>query len=157
MEIPLAETGNDFGFECENLTILPGEWRLIGKAHPNDLINYCGSFLNILHNTSKYVDPSYLKSLDFNQRRTLQLIKTSSFSVTVSSGTGWRGTIRTTSGQSLTDAKITDPVFVEKLNAGYQLTGDYLVTVSLSMPFAPRPDWEGEHPCWKLIAGVIEL
>lgn len=31
-----------------------------------------------------------------------------------------------------------------------------LITVSLSMPW--RPDgWEGDDPCWKLIAGVIEL
>ena len=79
------------------------------------------------------------------------------FSVTGNSSAGWRGTIRTTNGQSLNDAKITDPVFVEKLNKGYQPTGSCLVTVSLSMPFAPRLDWEGEHPCWKLIAGVIEL
>jgi hypothetical protein len=157
LEIPLDDTGNDFGFECENLTILDGEWRLIGKANPNDLVNYCGSFSNILHNTLKYVNPSDLKCLDFNQRRTLQLIKTTSFSVKESSGNGWRGTIITTSGQNLNDAKITDPVFVENLNKGYQPTGSYLVTVSLSMPFAPHPDWEGEHPCWKLIAGVIKL
>jgi hypothetical protein len=157
LEIPLDDTGNDFGFECENLTILPGEWRFVDKANPKDLVNYCGSFLNILHNTSKYVDPSFLRSLDFNQRRTLQLIETNNFSVARSSSAGWRGTIRTINGQSLNDAKITDPVFVEKLNQGYQPTGIYLVTVSLSMPFAPRPDWEGEHPCWKLIAGVIEL
>jgi len=28
--------------------------------------------------------------------------------------------------------------------------------VSLSMPWRPD-DWEGDDPCWKLIAGVIEL
>jgi hypothetical protein len=157
LEIPLDDTGNNFGFECENLTILDGEWKLLGKEQASDLIKYCGSFPSILHNTLKYVNPSSLQSLNFNERRTLQLIETTSFSVTAISGAGWRGTIRTTSGQSLTDAKITDPVFLEKLNAGYQPTGIYLVTVSLSMPFAPHSDWEGEHPCWKLIAGVIEL
>jgi hypothetical protein len=136
---------------------LDGEWKLLGKSNPSDLIKYCGGFLNILHNSLKYVNPSYLQSLNFNERRTLQMIETASFSVTGSSSAGWRGTIRTTNGQSLNDAKITDPVFVEKLNAGYQPIGSCLVTVSLSMPFAPRPDWEGEHPCWKLIAGVIEL
>ncbi|WP_255532405.1 hypothetical protein [Microcoleus sp. LEGE 07076] len=31
-----------------------------------------------------------------------------------------------------------------------------MVTVSLSMPWLPD-DWEGDDPCWKLIAGVIEL
>jgi hypothetical protein len=157
LEIPLNDTGNDFGFECENLNILDGKWKLLGKAKPSDLIKYCGSFSSILHNTLKYVNPSSLQSLNFNERRTLQLIETASFSVMRSSGAGWRGTIRTTSGQNLTDAKITDPVFVERLNAGYQPTGKCLVTVSLSMPFAPHSDWEGEHPCWKLIAGVIEI
>jgi hypothetical protein len=40
----------------------------------------------------------------------------------------------------------------------YQSTTEsYLVTVSLGMPWAPSSQWEGEIPCWKLIAGVIEL
>lgn len=39
---------------------------------------------------------------------------------------------------------------------GYQTTGEYLVTVSLGMPWTPD-NWEGEAPCWKLIAGVIEI
>ncbi|MFP4135259.1 MAG: dual OB domain-containing protein [Halothece sp.] len=51
---------------------------------------------------------------------------------------------------------MTDPVFTEKLQAGYQPTGNYLVTVSLGMPWAPKK-WEGEAPCWKLIAGVIQI
>lgn len=156
--IPLDETGNDFGFECENLAILTGEWRFLGRAKPSDLIAYCGNFPNVLHNSSKYVNPSYLQSLPFHERRTLQLIQTAEFSITGSSTTGWRGTIRTINGQTLNDAKITDPVFTEKLNSGYQpTTGSYLVTVSLGMPWAPSSQWEGEIPCWKLIAGVVEL
>jgi hypothetical protein len=91
LEIPLAETGNDFGFECENLTILDGEWKLLDKAKPSDLVKYCGSFSNILHNSSKYVNPSYLQSLPFHQRHTLQLVQTANFSVTRKStgNTGW--------------------------------------------------------------------
>jgi hypothetical protein len=158
LAIPLAETGNDFGFECENLTILAGEWKLLRKAKPSDLIRYCKNSHNILHNSWKYVNPSYLESLPPHERLTLQLVQTSSFSVTRKSTgrTGWQGTIRTISGQTLNDVKITDPVFAEKLEAGYQPKQNCLVTVSLSMPWAP-PNWEGEDPCWKLIAGVIEL
>jgi hypothetical protein len=70
--------------------------------------------------------------------------------------TGWRGSLQTVNGQTLKDAKITDPVFAEKLEVGYQPTENCLVTVSLSMPWAPS-NWEGEVPCWKLIAGVIEI
>jgi hypothetical protein len=159
LQIPLAETGNDFGFECENLSVLPGEWKLLGKLQPTQLIGYCGNFSHILHNSSKYVNPSQLKALPFHQRRTLQLVQTNSLSVTKSSAgsVGWRGSLQTIRGQVLRDAKITDPVFAEKLETGHQPTGNYLVTVSLGMPWAPRDDWEGEVPCWKLIAGVIEL
>jgi hypothetical protein len=97
-----------------------------------------------------------LQSLPFEQRRTLQLVHAVSFSAQNSGNNKWRGTLKTLNGQYL-DATITDPVFVEKLNAGYQPKNNCLVTVSLSMPYQPRPDWEGEKPCWKLIAGVIEL
>lgn len=159
LQIPLAETGSDFGFECENLSVLPGEWRFLGRLQSNQLINYCGNFSYILHNSSKYVNPSQLQSIPFHQRRTLQLVQAKSFSVKKSSAgtTGWRGSLETITGQTLRDAKITDPVFSEALQAGHQPTGNYLVTVSLGMPWAPHKDWEGEAPCWKLIAGVIKI
>ncbi|AMA08918.1 dual OB domain-containing protein [Picosynechococcus sp. PCC 73109] len=159
LEIPLDDTGNGFGFECENLSVLPGEWRLSGKWLPTQVIDYCENFSHILHNSLKYVNPSKLKVLPFHQRRTLQLVQTNNLSVKKSSmgSTGWRGSFQTTQGQVLRDAKITDPVFAEKLEAGYQTTGNYLIIVSLGMPWAPRDDWDGEAPCWKLIAGVIEL
>jgi hypothetical protein len=159
LEIPLGDTGNDFGFECENLSVLPGRWKSLGKVDPSELIGYCEKFPHILHNSSKYVNPSWLKALPSQQRRTLQLVQTASLSVTKSSSgnTGWRGTLQTSNGHTLREAKITDPVFAEKLEAGYQTTGSCLVTVSLSMPWAPHDNWEGEEPCWKLIAGVIEV
>lgn len=159
LEIPLADTGNDFGFECENLSVLPGQWKLLGRVRPSELVGYCGNFPHILHNSLKYVNPSWLKALPFQQRRTLQLVQAASISVAKSSSgnTGWRGSLQTSNGQTLRDAKITDPVFAEKLEAGYQPTGSCLVTVSLSMPWAPHDNWEGEEPCWKLIAGVIEM
>lgn len=159
LEIPLADTGNDFGFECENLSVLSGEWNFLGRLQPRELVVYCGNFSQILHNSSKYVNPSQLKALPFHQRRTLQLVQTSTFSVTKNStgNTGWRGSLQGVKDQILRDAKITDPVFAEKLEAGYQPQTSCLVTVSLSMPYRPHSDWEGEAPCWKLIASVIEI
>jgi len=159
LEIPLADTGNDFGFECENLSILTGRWQCLGKVKPTDLLKYCSSFPYILHNSWKYVNPSYLQSLPFHQRRTLQLVQVVSFSVerrTNSKGNSeWRGTIQASNGQRLVGAKITDPVFVNKLETGHQPKNNCLITVSLGIPWAP-PEWDGEDPCWKLIAGVIE-
>lgn len=135
LEIPLADTGNDFGFECENFSVIDGEWKYLKTAKPNDLIKYCGNLTQILHNSSKYVNPSYLQSLPFLHRRTLQLVQTINFSVRKSStgNTGWRGTFQTVNGQKLEDAKITDPVFVGKLDTGYKPQQNCLVTVSLSM------------------------
>lgn len=153
LEIPLSDSGNDFDFECENLSILTREWKCLGRVQPTDLFKYCGSFNQILHNSWKYVNPSYLKSLPFHQRRTLQLVHVVNFSVEER----WRGTIQSANNSSLVSAKITDPVLVEKLEAGYQPKNNCLVTVSLSMPYRPYSDWAGEDPCWKLISGVIEL
>lgn len=67
-----------------------------------------------------------------------------------------RGTLETANGCKLEKAKITDPVFLKKLESGHQPASNCLVTVSLGIPWAPS-DSEDEPLCWKLIAGVIEL
>jgi hypothetical protein len=137
------------------------QWQCLGKVKPNDLIIYCDNFTEILHSSGKYVNPSYLKSLPFQERYTLQLVYAINFSVkkqiTSRGKSEWRGTIEVTNGQKLSDAKITDPMFIKKLEAGHQPGKNCLVTVSLSIPWAPSLNWEGEKPCWKLIAAVIEL
>jgi serine/threonine protein kinase len=44
LEIPLANTGKDFGFQSENISISSGKWKLLGKASPNDLLAYYKDF-----------------------------------------------------------------------------------------------------------------
>jgi hypothetical protein len=160
LEIPLENDGPDFEFESENLTIAPGEWKRIGQAEPANLLSYCRNYSHILHNSSKYVTVPYLQSLPVYERRTLQLVQTKELHVEntqrVKGGTSWKGTLVTVTGQRLTGAAITDPMFVERLERGHRPKNPCLVTVSLGMPYAPQ-EWEGEPPCWKLIAGVIEL
>jgi hypothetical protein len=160
LEIPLADTGENFGFESENLTILAGQWKLVGKAEPKDLYQYCFNYPHILHNLHKYVKESDLKSLPFENRRTLQLTYVEKFDVKPQKNenglTKWKGTLENTSGQRLVEVAITDPAFIAKLEAGYQTQGNYLVTVSLGMP-GQYIGWEEENYCWKLIAGVIEI
>ncbi|MDJ0620088.1 MAG: hypothetical protein QNJ63_25670 [Calothrix sp. MO_192.B10] len=159
LEIPVETTGSDFGFESENLTIASGKWGRIEKFQATDVLKYCGSYPYILHNSNKYVNVTYLQSLPFQERRTLQLVYAKNFSVqSIPQGGGqkWKGTLETNTGQKLTNATITDPVFVKKLEFGYYPQNPCLVTVSLSMPHRPD-DWEGDDPCWKIIAGVIEL
>lgn len=102
----------------------------------------------------------FLQALPFHQRRTLQLVYAVKFSVRIAGqrtegGNKWEGSLVTKNGQRL-DARITDPVFVERLEAGYRPLHPCLVSVSLSMPWRHN-DWEGDDPCWKLIAAVIEL
>jgi hypothetical protein len=155
LEIPLAKTGPDFGFECENLSVLPGTWRRVGKVPPGFLNKYCSNEEYILHNDQRYVTVSYLQSLPISQRRTLQLVKAVELSVRTVGQAKWEGSLVTATGQRLT-AMITDPVFIRRLELGYRPQNPYLVTVSLSMPWRPA-DWEGDDPCWKLIAAVVEL
>ncbi|MDQ2096967.1 MAG: hypothetical protein QQW96_04895 [Tychonema bourrellyi B0820] len=160
LDIPLAKTGPDFGFESENLSILPGKWRQVGKVPPAYLLKYCNSQAYILHNDLRYVTVEYMQSLPKGDRLTLQLVKAVKITVKkliqrFEGGNKWEGSIVTKYNQRLT-ATITDPVFIRKLELGYLPQKACLVTVSLSMPWRPD-DWEGDDPCWKLIAGVIEL
>ena len=160
LEIPLAKRGPDFGFESENLSILPGKWQQFGKATPIDLLKYCSNDEYILHNELRCVSLSYMQSLPMPERRTLQLVKAVIFKVKAigerfEGSDKWEGYVVTPKGQKLT-ATITDPVFTRRLELGYRPQNPCLVTVSLSMPWRPK-DWEGDDPCWKLIAGVVEL
>ncbi len=159
--IPLAQSGPDFGFECENLSILPGKWRLQNALNPGDLLSYCSQERYILHNSENHVTVQYLQSLPFEQRRTLQLVEAFEFEafstgLSAQGGHKWHGSFVVHSGERLT-ARITDPVLTEKLEQGYLPGIHCVVTVSLSMPFCPEDSESDEEPCWKLIAGVVEL
>ncbi len=162
VRIPVAESGPDFGFESENWSLLPGSWSLAGSATPEDIRQYCSKAGQILHSDDSHISLPALCSLPKEERRTLELVETTGFSVEdkgLSAGGGhkWEGSILTTGGAKLT-AKITDPVFVEKLESGHRPADRCLVTVSLGMPYRPEHWPEDQAPaCWKLIAGVIEL
>ncbi len=80
LEIPLAKTGEDFGFESENQDILPGKSRKIGQVTPQEASQYCSKDTDILHNDRRYVTVDWLQSLPGEQRITLQLVKAVRFS-----------------------------------------------------------------------------
>ncbi len=161
IEIPLAQSGPDFGFECENLSILPGKWRLQNALNPKELLPYCSEERYILHNSENNVPLAYLRSLPFEQRCTLQLVEAFEFEafstgLSAQGGRKWHGSFVVHSGERLT-TRITDPVLTEKLEQGYLPGTHCVVTVSLSMPFCPEDSESDEESCWKLIAGVVEL
>ena len=161
VEIPLAQKGPDYGFECENLSILPGKWRFKGTINPDKLLSYCSNDRTILHNSEIFVTVQYLQSLPFKERRTLQLVEAFEFEAfsagfSAQGGHKWSGSFVSPFGERMA-ARITDPVLTEKLERGYIPGTHCVVTASLSMPFR-REGWQSdEDSCWKLIAGIIEM
>ncbi len=152
LEIPLASDGP--GYECENRSILPGEWSLVRKASLMETVQYLEE--EILYSSwSNAVPFSHLQALPEDQRRTLQLIKTAEFSVHQYPDTKkWEGRLSTVNGQTMR-AKITDLDLLSKLDQGITPSNVCLVTISLAQPW--RRSSQDELSCWKLISGVIEL
>ena len=160
IQIPLGKTGNDFGFESENLSVLPGRWKKQGQVTAKEILKYSSSEPYILHNYKKFVTVTELARKPFALRKTLQLVHVTEFVVEKKqreTGTNqYKATIVSRNGQRLNRLGITDPLLVKKLDQGNEPIVPCLVTVSLSMPHRP-PNWEGDDPCWKLIAAVMEL
>lgn len=159
IEIPLADDGPDFGFERENRSILPGRWRLAGRATIADLMAFAETPRLVLHNDKRYVTMEDMQRKPFKDRATLQLLHVGDFSVRrvqVIEKNYWSGQIK--SGANTINPRITDPEYHARLDSGHAPLKQCLLTASLSMPFVP-PGWKETKspPCWKLIAGVIEL
>jgi len=159
VEVPLADDGPDFGFERENRSILPGAWRLSGRATVADLMPFAETPRIVLHDDRRYVTVEDMQRKPFKDRATLQLLRVDDFAVKhmqVIEKKYWSGLVR--SGANTIAPKITDPVYHARLDAGHTPAKTCLLTASLSMPWVP-PGWRetASPPCWKLIAGVIEL
>lgn len=157
LEIPLGEPN---ATELENRSLLPGVWKRVGRVAPRDVLHYCRHD-EILHNAEKYVTVTALNALPLSQRRTVQLVYAQEFSVCskprAQGGRSWKGSLVTQTGRTLTNAIITDPRLIDRLEADSPLQTPCLVTVSLGMPHRPTTGWQGDDPCWKLITGAIEL
>ncbi len=152
LEIPLADSSP--GYECENRLILPGQWKLEGKASASDLVAYCESEI-LYKQWTNSVPFSFLQELAPENRRTLQLIRIPKINLRKYNDTGkWEASFPVTNLQS-TKAKITDLAFIERLNNGTDISQECLITISLAQPWRKSPS--EELACWKLIAAVIEL
>ncbi|MBN1602081.1 MAG: DNA helicase RecQ [Chitinispirillaceae bacterium] len=160
IDIPLSDTGPDFGYEQENRTILDGEWVHCGTLKPLALTAYVSSEKYILHNCEPFVTKEYLVNLPAEMRTTLQLVEAFEFEAFQTQNSAgvikWNAGFVNPYGERLT-SRIVDPFLMEKMEQGYRPARHCLVTVTLSEPFRPK-SWESdETPCWKLVAGVIEL
>ena len=168
LEIPLSDTGPDFGFQSENRSIISGKWQRVGQVKPEDIFRYCESEKDILHNKGKAVPLSVLKQLPLHRRRTLQLVPIKEFEIKQEEddegNIKWRASLVAANGAELEDASITDPVFVEQLNnagipddvGSFSANSVRFATVSLGMPWQ-IPNSTSEPFCYKLIAGIIEI
>ena len=152
LDIPLEDSGLDFGFESENRNIAQGQWRKVGQVSPQDVLRFASRNNLILHNSSRYVTVQYLQSLLPQKRQTLQLVYVDKLIIS----SDQRAKLILNNSCLLEKIKITDPILLKKSYSGYQVSGSCLVTISLSMPFRPDDSWEVD-PWWKLVAGVIEL
>ena len=152
LNIPLDNQGN--GYECENLTILPGQWERIGKFYPNSLLKYCEPEI-IYSQYPEKVPKSFLDSLQSQKRRTLQLVKGTVKRIHKNQYNKWKASLLISNQQEF-QAKVTDVTMINKLNQGLDINGkECLFTISLAQPW--RKNESDELSCWKLIAGVIEL
>ncbi len=152
LEIPLAEASP--GYECENRLILPGQWKNMGKASVNNLVKYCEDEI-IYSQWLNSVPFSFLQELPSDDRRTLQLIRTSRLDIYKYEDTGkWEASLPVANGQRM-KAKITDLALINKLNTGVNLSQECLITISLAQPWRRSPS--EELACWKLIAAIVEL
>ncbi|MEO0867565.1 MAG: hypothetical protein AAFY17_03770 [Cyanobacteria bacterium J06642_11] len=160
VELPLEPVGPaEFDFECENRTVLPGPWQVVGRAQIDDIVPLLQPHGPILHNSDRYVTVSELHGRPFEQRKTLQLVYTDFLHVTHRKKRNgdyqWKATLKTRGGYGLTNAAITDPHLVALLRRNIYPKRPCLVTVSLSMPYGHKHT--PADSCWKLVAGVIEL
>lgn len=161
VELPLDSTGPDYGFECENRTILSGEWIRVRSAGIHEIIPFINFRNPVLHTSQKYTPVSSLQSLPFEKRRSLELVYTDKVDIIRSlregGGNKWKASFSTRGGYLLSNITITDPELFDLLDNAIYPEGPCLITMSLSMPHEPE-GWTGpRQPCWKLIAGIIEL
>lgn len=152
LDIPFRQEG--FASECENLPILTGEWEKIGKVVANSLLKYCETEIFYSQYPEK-VPKSFLDSLHFEKKRTLQLIRATVKQIRKNKYQKWEASLLICN-QKVFRAKITDLAMIDKLNQGLDLNNkECLFTISLAQPWR-KNDFD-ELSCWKLIAGVIEL
>jgi hypothetical protein len=120
LDIPLENSGLDFGFESENLNIAQGQWRKVGQAFPQDVLRFATRNSLILHNVNKYdkyVTVPYLKSLPFPKRTTLQLVHVDKLLISKNPWKKWIGNLIIDSRSILENIKITDLTHIRQVKS----------------------------------------
>lgn len=157
LEIPLQESGPDYGFQPENKLLATGVWQKAGRAEPDDVLEHCNLTQFILHNKHDCVPWRELQKFPKELRESLQLVHCSQvkFHATKSSHGKPQCRAKFQRGWGLIyDLVVTDPIIEEKIRKVNLICLDCIMTIGLGMPF---PENAPNQKCYKLVAGVIEL
>ncbi|MFT5129413.1 MAG: ATP-dependent DNA helicase RecQ [Rhodothermales bacterium] len=141
IDLPLADSGPDFGSESENRLLLPGAWEPAGQVKLPDLASYIDRAPLIFDSADPQCPPT-------SERRSLQLVEARDFSARRIGDGNWHGSFTTAGGHALS-TRIIDPAFIARLEDGHQASVSCLLTICLS-PLGDQPR------VWKLIAAVID-
>jgi hypothetical protein len=157
VEMSLQDVGPDQGCQPENRLLNPVPWQKVGVLTIEQVIKYCEDDTIILHNENDCVDESYFCSIQKSQWKSLQLVHSTKIvfhSSTWENKKRWRASFQYGKGGHI-DLGVTDPIIIERLNKGTEISKDCLITISLAGPWSPSSS--EPKRCYKLIAGVIEL
>ena len=156
IEIPLEDYGPDEGCQPENRLLKPGKWKKVGRITAQDLLKYCQDDTVILHTHQDYVPPEFFTTHPKTEWRSLQLVHTSNVRFVLNPWQKWRARFHDGTRTQLA-LKITDPVVLDKLRNGTNISENCIMTVSLATPWKPPDKPEEPERCYKMVAGVVEL
>ncbi len=153
LEIPIGGESENYGCQPENRILLPGRWKKIGTISPEDALEYIEEDVLLLHNDDKKVDIEFFESIPKKQWKSLHLIQAKSVRFSKNHWDKWECNFRYYCCDY--NLKITDPIVLDRLNAGEEIARKCLLTISMAGPY--DKDNSGKNQCWKMVAGVIEL
>jgi hypothetical protein len=155
IEIPIEAYGPDEGCQPENRLLKPGKWKKVGRITAQYLLKYCQDDTVILHTHQDYVPPEFFTTHPKTEWRSLQLVHTSNVRFVLNPWQKWRARFHDGTRTQLA-LKITDPVVLDKLRNGTNISENCIITVSLATPWSPANSDQPKR-CYKMVAGVVEL
>ena len=145
-------------FQCENCEVRNWNWRYVGRADAADVLRYCTSAGQILHSTSKVVEPAQMELLPPERWTSLELVHVRGVVFEPDPNKEHRWHAKFSMGRVGPEycIGVTDPEATLRLNGGEEIASECLLTVSLTEPIE-LSQYNKPELCYKLVAGVIEL
>ena len=143
-------------FQRENYVVTNWDWKIVGKAKPGELLNYCDDGNPILFTDNDRVSPKLLEKLSGDKWESLRLVQPRNVKCEPVYKSGqWRARFKDSAGNEYA-LKVTDLIICDRLNDGEDINSDCILTISLGEPWEP-PDKSIPEHCYKLVAAAIEV